>query len=143
MREAELKAGAIFRKLSVYAIVCSFAPMLLSPVLTFTATSQNVDTTQAYTSLAFLMLLTVPLTGLFQLLPDLVAATACFNRIASYLEARPRLEYRTFSSTESSSNFSEKTPPSADGNHLECNEQTADHRCAHSIAFLINYGYFS
>ncbi|KAF1946029.1 P-loop containing nucleoside triphosphate hydrolase protein [Clathrospora elynae] len=130
MREAELKAGASFRKWSVYIIICALAPMMLSPVLTFAATSQQIDSTRAFTSLALLMLLTVPLASLFQLLPNLVAATACFDRIALYLEADVRPDYRSFGFRESPTGLCETTPPSANGTHLEFS------------AFVINDGYF-
>ncbi|VUC22540.1 unnamed protein product [Clonostachys rosea] len=94
MRDAEIDAGSSFRMTIIYSVTCSYAPMILSPLLTFAATSRDFDTTRAFTSLAFIRLLTIPLGKLFQLLPALVSATACFDRVASYLEAESRLDYR-------------------------------------------------
>jgi ABC-type multidrug transport system fused ATPase/permease subunit len=142
MREVELEAGAIFRKLSVYSVFCAFAPMLLSPVLTFAATSLEVDTTRAFTSLAFLMLLTVPLSSLFQLLPNLVAAKACFDRIASYLEADLQPEYRTFGPIEPSTKTSDTRSRSGDVEHLKLSEGRPNLTSAYPAAFIIRNGYF-
>lgn len=142
LREAELEAGAIYRKLSLYSVICAFAPMLLSPVLTFAATSLEVDTTRAFTSLAFLMLLTVPLTSLFQLVPNLVAATACFDRIACYLEAGTQPEYRTFGSTQLPIKIGATGPPSEDIDHLDVSEQIANPGSAYPAAFIIQDGSF-
>ncbi|CAG9936469.1 unnamed protein product, partial [Clonostachys rosea f. rosea IK726] len=94
MRDAEINAGSSFRMTIIYSVTCSYAPMILSPLLTFAATSRDFDTTRAFTSLAFIRLLTIPLGKLFQLLPALVSATACFDRVASYLEAESRSDYR-------------------------------------------------
>lgn len=61
MRDVEIGAGSSFRMTIIYSVTCSYAPMILSPLLTFGATSRDFDTTRAFTSLAFIRLLTIPL----------------------------------------------------------------------------------
>ncbi|CAH0020515.1 unnamed protein product [Clonostachys rhizophaga] len=140
MRDAEINAGSSFRMTIIYSVTCSYAPMILSPLLTFAATSRDFDTTRAFTSLAFIRLLTIPLGKLFQLLPALVSATACFDRVASYLEAESRSDYRlrSFVSSELPNGSNSGRPRDNDAR----NNEHATASLNATPAFSIKDGYF-
>ncbi|RYP37100.1 hypothetical protein DL766_001674 [Monosporascus sp. MC13-8B] len=93
-RVEELAAGARFRKIFILAALLGFASMLISPPLTFAFTRETLDTTTVFTSLSFLMLLTNPLSQIFQAIPELVSGLACIGRIQSFLECESRHDFR-------------------------------------------------
>ncbi|KAG9229339.1 P-loop containing nucleoside triphosphate hydrolase protein [Amylocarpus encephaloides] len=95
MRIGELEAAARFRTVYVLVITFGFIPMALSPVMTFTVTSKNLDSSTIFTSLSYLILLADPLTYIFQNIPYLLAAFTCLERIQDFLESNPRLDVRT------------------------------------------------
>jgi ATP-binding cassette subfamily C (CFTR/MRP) protein 1 len=97
LREREITAGKAYRITIVIAALLSFTPMIVSPVLTFAATDRSVNFAKAFTSLSYLMLLTTPLSQLFQLIPMLIASYTCLDRIAAYLDTESWCDYRTFS----------------------------------------------
>ncbi|KAL2131166.1 hypothetical protein VTI74DRAFT_5453 [Chaetomium olivicolor] len=96
MRLDELKAGARFRTVIVYAVVVGFTPLFLSPLITFAFASRTLDVTTIFTSMSYIMLLAAPLGILFQLIPTLLAAFTCFNRIQAFLEQDSRSDFRDF-----------------------------------------------
>lgn len=70
----------------------------MGPVLTF-GTFVGIDTgslttARMFTSVALLKLLTMPLTGLFQSIPGVMAAINCFQRIQKYLETDTKSDHR-------------------------------------------------
>ncbi|CAH0048134.1 unnamed protein product [Clonostachys solani] len=140
MRDAEIDAGSSFRMTIIYSVTCSYAPMILSPLLTFAATSRDFDTTRAFTSLAFIRLLTIPLGKLFQLLPALVSATACFDRVASYLEAESRSDYRLRSFVPSEVPNGSNSARPRENDALNNEHTTASSNT--TPAFSIKDGYF-
>ena len=137
MREAEIKAGASFRRTTIFAAIFALTPLMLSPVLTFAATSQNVDTTTAFTSLSFLILLTNPLGNLFQLLPTYIAAMACFDRIAAYLGAATRFDYRMYGVKKLPNGTLSTAKEEFELGHIESARPVM-----HTEAFLIEDGFF-
>ncbi len=94
MRMDELNAGAHFRTIVVFAVVVGFLPFFLSPVVTFAFASRTLDVTVIFTSMSFLTLLAAPLSILFQMIPNLLAAFTCMNRIQSFLEEDAQVDYR-------------------------------------------------
>lgn len=109
LRDDELRSGNRFRILMVFSTCVAFAPMLVSPLMTFAVTARSLDTAQVYASLAYLTLLASPLTQLFQTLPNMLASKASLERIQTFLAAPPRVDHRLILSTEkSSSENSEK-----------------------------------
>ncbi|RBR06588.1 uncharacterized protein FIESC28_10983 [Fusarium coffeatum] len=96
LRVDELAAGAKFRKIYIIAALLGFIPLLLSPPLTLAFAQKELDATRMFTSLAYLLLLTTPLSDIFQMVPQLVSAVACLGRIQSFLECETRSDYRQF-----------------------------------------------
>jgi ABC-type multidrug transport system fused ATPase/permease subunit len=95
MRVDELQAASRFRTVNVIVIVFGYVPLALAPVITFAVTSRALDATTIFTSISYLLLLTDPLSYLFQNSPNLLAAFACFERIQTFLEKDPRVDFRT------------------------------------------------
>nr|RBQ89434.1 hypothetical protein FVER53263_06049 [Fusarium verticillioides] len=94
LRVEELAAGAQFRKIFIVAAMLGFTPMLISPPLTLAFTRASLDTSKVFTSLAFLMLLTNPLSQIFTSIPELVSGIACIGRIQAFLECETRHDFR-------------------------------------------------
>ena len=94
MRVDELKVGARFRFVQILAVVIAFTPLTLSPVMTFAVTSKNLDVTTIFVSLSYLILLSDPLTMIFQSVPPLLAALTCLDRIQAFVEKEPREDFR-------------------------------------------------
>lgn len=99
-RIQELRAGNRFRTITVFSSVMGIFPLFLIPVLTFAATSRVLDTSRIFTSLAYILLLSTPLTQLFQLLPQIIAARTCFDRVAQFLEREAYTDSRKISTCE-------------------------------------------
>ncbi|SPJ78957.1 related to multidrug resistance protein [Fusarium torulosum] len=96
LRVDELAAGAKFRKIYIVAALLGFIPLLLSPPLTLAFAQRKLDATRMFTSLAYLLLLTTPLSDIFQMVPQLMSSIACLGRIQSFLECETRSDYRNF-----------------------------------------------
>ncbi|KAM0467781.1 hypothetical protein ACHAP7_011585 [Fusarium lateritium] len=96
LRVNELAAGAKFRKIYIVAALLGFIPLLLSPPLTLAFAQRKLDATRMFTSLAYLLLLTTPLSDIFQMVPQLMSSIACLGRIQSFLECETRSDYRNF-----------------------------------------------
>ncbi|KAH7014328.1 putative ABC multidrug transporter [Microdochium trichocladiopsis] len=94
MRVDELAAGARFRKIYILAAILGFIPMLFSPPLTYAFAQTRLDPTTMFTSLSYLLLLTGPLSEVFQIIPSLLAAIACIGRIQTFLMRQTVQDYR-------------------------------------------------
>lgn len=94
LRVEELAAGARFRKIFILAALCGFTPMLLSPPLTIGFSQNTLDTQTVFSSLSFLVLLTNPLSQIFQALPEIISGLACIGRIQAFLECETRHDFR-------------------------------------------------
>lgn len=95
LRVEEIRQASTFRLIRVWGTVLSFAPELLSPALTFLAfilyAPNDTDTMSAprvFTSLSLLNILAQPLSITLQMLPMLVAAHGCLQRIDAYLDSK-------------------------------------------------------
>lgn len=84
-RKAELNAAKRFRLLGTYATMAGYAPLLISPAATFAVTGSTLSARNVFTSLAYIQLLCNPLTKLFQVIPQLMAALTCIERIERFL----------------------------------------------------------
>ncbi|RFU73493.1 abc transporter, integral membrane type 1 [Trichoderma arundinaceum] len=94
LRVEELVAGVRFRKIFIVAALLGFIPLLISPALTFALTQNQLDASRVFTSLSFLTLLTMPLSQVFQSLPEVISALACIGRIQAFLECETRDDFR-------------------------------------------------
>lgn len=94
LRVDELRVGNRYRTIIVLTSVISFAPQSLSAVLAFALAGKDLDVSAMYESLAYLVLLTAPLSGFFQRIPMLISAITCVVRIQEYLEIEPRFDFR-------------------------------------------------
>ncbi|KKP00962.1 hypothetical protein THAR02_06934 [Trichoderma harzianum] len=94
LRVEELIAGVRFRKIFIAAALFGFIPLLLSPALTFALTQNRLDASRIFTSLSFLTLLTMPLSQVFQSIPEVISALACIGRIQGFLECETRDDFR-------------------------------------------------
>ena len=94
LRIVDVRSGKRFRTLIVFSIVLAFAPLMISTVITFWAVGENLDTPKVFTSLALLVILSSPLSQLFQYIPMIVAAFGCFHRIEEYLLTEGRVDPR-------------------------------------------------
>ncbi|KAH7182283.1 putative ABC multidrug transporter [Fusarium flagelliforme] len=93
-RLEELGAGSRFRRFIIITASLGYVPLFLAPAFTFAVAQNSLDTIRMFTSLSWLNLLTTPLTLLFQAIPTLLAAIACLQRIQTYLESDPRVDFR-------------------------------------------------
>ncbi|KAG6354150.1 hypothetical protein INS49_004754 [Diaporthe citri] len=94
LRVEELAAGARFLKIAIIAALFGFTPLLISPPLTFAFAQKTLDASTMFTSLSYLLLLTNPLSQVFQSVPQLLAGLACLGRIQAFLECDDRHDFR-------------------------------------------------
>ncbi|KAJ8130651.1 hypothetical protein O1611_g2976 [Lasiodiplodia mahajangana] len=108
LRVQELGAGARYRKITVIAATFGYVPLLISPPLAFAFAQRTLDVPRIFTSLSYLLLLTNPLSMVFQNIPQLVSGLACLGRIQAFLECETRHDFRDF--TVDLKRHSEKAP---------------------------------
>ncbi|KAJ0162666.1 Canalicular multispecific organic anion transporter 1 [Colletotrichum tanaceti] len=94
LRLKELGVGGKWRLMLLAAVTIAYTPSQLGPVMAFAVTSQTLDVTRIFTSMAYLMLLASPLGSLFQSIPQMVSAFACLDRIQAYLAKESRVDFR-------------------------------------------------
>ncbi|KAF4870090.1 ABC transporter FUM19 [Colletotrichum siamense] len=94
LRLDELKVGGRFRWFLVISVGIGFTPVLLAPVFTLAFTARDLDVTTIFTSISYLLLLSEPLSSLFQLVPQLIAAFTCLQRVQSFLQEESRHDFR-------------------------------------------------
>jgi ATP-binding cassette subfamily C (CFTR/MRP) protein 1 len=94
LRVNEISAGNRWRITMVIAAVASFTPSMIGPVVAFAFSAQTLNVTRTFTSMSFLTLLTAPLASILQLVPLLLAALTCLQRIQAFLEKEPRSDFR-------------------------------------------------
>jgi ATP-binding cassette subfamily C (CFTR/MRP) protein 1 len=85
LRTGEIRSAMRFRMFNVAASIMAFIPLLMLPVVTFAVINRDLTVTRVFTSLSYLMLLSNPLTQLFQTFPQILAAIACFKRVERFL----------------------------------------------------------
>lgn len=94
LRVEELAAGTRFRRIYIIAAIFAFVPLLISPPLTFAFSQRTLGVSRIFTSLSWLLLLTNPLSQVFQSIPEVLSGLACLGRIQAFLESEDRHEIR-------------------------------------------------
>ncbi|EHK46031.1 multidrug resistance-associated protein [Trichoderma atroviride IMI 206040] len=94
LREVEIGIGGSWRMTIVLFVIIGFAPSMLGPLFTFAVTSRTLDTTRVFTALSFLVLLTEPLSQIFQYVPFMMASFQCLTRIQNFLEEECCIDFR-------------------------------------------------
>ncbi|KAL7925630.1 multidrug resistance-associated protein [Trichoderma austrokoningii] len=94
LREVEIGIGGSWRMTIVLFVIIGFTPSMFGPLFTFAVTSKTLDTTRVFTSLSFLVLLTEPLSQLFQYVPFMMASLTCLTRIQTFLEEECCIDFR-------------------------------------------------
>ncbi|KAK4160538.1 P-loop containing nucleoside triphosphate hydrolase protein [Cladorrhinum sp. PSN259] len=94
LRVQELAAGVHFRQILIGVALFGFIPLLLGPPITFASAQRALDTTTIFASLSWLLLLTNPLTMVFEAIPRFISALACLGRIQTYLESKTHEDVR-------------------------------------------------
>ncbi|KAM0462124.1 hypothetical protein ACHAO4_001319 [Trichoderma viride] len=94
LREVEIGIGGSWRMTIVLFVIIGFAPSMLGPLFTFAVTSRALDTTRVFTALSFLVLLTEPLSQIFQYVPFMMASFQCLTRIQNFLEEECCVDFR-------------------------------------------------
>ncbi|KAJ5885363.1 hypothetical protein N7495_009873 [Penicillium taxi] len=94
IRVEELTAGVRYRKIYVGAALLGFIPLLIGPALALAFTQTKLNSTNVFTSLSFLTLMTQPLSQIFQNIPEVISALACIGRIQAFMECETREDYR-------------------------------------------------
>lgn len=94
LRVEELAAGSRFRKIAIIAALFGYIPMMISSPLTFAFAQRTLDAARMFTSLSYLLLLTNPLSDIFQSIPQLLSGLACLGRIQAFLECETRDDFR-------------------------------------------------
>lgn len=148
LRVEELRVGNRYRIVLVLTSMVSFVPQSLSAVLAFALAGKALDVTATYESLAYLVLLTAPLSSFFQRIPGFLSAITCLERIQEYLESEPRRDFRFArgeQGTYRSSTVSLFPPQVQSATALELQQNIASHSqdWPHEPAFSISNGMFA
>ncbi|TRX88968.1 hypothetical protein FHL15_010090 [Xylaria flabelliformis] len=114
LRISELSASTEYRKLVLISATLAYTPLLISPFLTFAIAQRTLDIAGLFASLAYLLLMTQPLTLLFQSFPLIIGGTTCLGRIQSFLESKTRQDYR-IAASNSQRNTEKSTAASEPG----------------------------
>ncbi|KAI1673320.1 ABC transporter integral membrane type 1 [Pyrenophora tritici-repentis] len=102
VRIEELSAGARFRRIFIIAALLGFLPLLISPPLVFAFAQSALNTSRVFTSLSFITLMTLPLSQIFQAVPEIVSGFACLGRIQAFIECETREDARQVLATPDS-----------------------------------------
>ncbi|KAL1604928.1 hypothetical protein SLS60_004469 [Paraconiothyrium brasiliense] len=94
LRIDELAASVLFRKIFIAAALLGFFAQLIGPPITFALLRNTLDVSTMFTSLAFLTLLTYPLSYIFEGIPHLMTTLACLGRIQTFLECETHDDFR-------------------------------------------------
>ncbi|KAL4908813.1 hypothetical protein BDW74DRAFT_187329 [Aspergillus multicolor] len=117
LRQVEVQISVRFRKLLIWQVAFSNLPVVFAPFATFTVYAiiavarhdESILSTQAFTSLALISLLTGPLLNLCQVMPAIWQAMACFDRIEAYFKQSP--SFRMYKEAEVQPSDSKKLIP--------------------------------
>ncbi|KAI1029090.1 hypothetical protein LB504_012951 [Fusarium proliferatum] len=129
LRVREIEIGGRWRMLLAAAATVSQVPMTLSPVITFAVATKTLNTTSIFVSISYLTLLASPLMILFQKIPQFLGALTCLQRVQTYLEREPRLEYRHVDNgIVSASSMTSSFPSIASTNGIGIEMQTLEEK---------------
>lgn len=96
LRVEEMEIGNRSRWLLIWSVVAAMTPIIISPVAALAFTKRELNPTTMFTSISFLILLTAPLSQLFQAVPMLFAGLASLGRIQTFIEADTREDARQY-----------------------------------------------
>ncbi|KAK7409425.1 hypothetical protein QQX98_008386 [Neonectria punicea] len=91
LRQNELKIGGKWRLMLVVATTLAFTPGTVSPLMAFAVTSRTLGVTRIFPAMAYMTLLAMPLSSLFQNIPNLISAFTCLD----FLNHDSRVDPRT------------------------------------------------
>lgn len=94
LRVKELTEGVRYRKIYIGAAILGFVPLLISPAVTFALTQSKLNSSNVFTSLSFLSLMTQPLSEIFREMPEVISGLACIGRIQAFMECETRKDFR-------------------------------------------------
>ncbi|KAF4858699.1 ABC transporter atnG [Colletotrichum siamense] len=103
LRVKELQLANGFRMMMVFSFCIAFAPIFIVPVVCFAiylSASQSgsggntFDLAKAFTSLSLIVILTQPLSSLFQYVPMFAGAANCLQRINDFLHSPSHFDSR-------------------------------------------------
>ncbi|KAK0612146.1 ABC transporter [Immersiella caudata] len=94
-RVRQIDAMKRFRILTVISTILAFAPILLSPVVTFSISMGDMTVAKVFTSLAWIHLLCHPMIILLQTVPQILAAAASVSRVQEFLESESHVDVRS------------------------------------------------
>ncbi|KAF6806955.1 ABC multidrug transporter [Colletotrichum musicola] len=96
LRPAELKHANGFRMIQVFSFCIAFTPIFITPVACFaiymamsrtSSDDQPLDVATVFTSLSLVVILTQPLSSLFQYIPMFLGAANCLKRVQDFLQS--------------------------------------------------------
>ncbi|EQL00063.1 canalicular multispecific organic anion transporter 1 [Ophiocordyceps sinensis CO18] len=96
LRALEIKAARPFRGLISVSLFLSYSVLMLSPLLVFatyigvSGVAHELDSPKMFSSLVVISLVASPLIHVFQALPAIGSAHACFKRILAFLQMPER-----------------------------------------------------
>ncbi|KPM39265.1 ABC transporter C family member 3 [Neonectria ditissima] len=111
LREKELKIGGRWRLMLVFAATLAFTPITISPLMAFAVTSRTLGVTRIFPAMAYMTLLAMPLSSLFQNIPNLISAFTCLGRIDDFLKHESRVDPRAHADHLYTVEKTEKPPP--------------------------------
>lgn len=101
LRITELKLSRLFRQLLNVRIFVANSTSTIAPFITFVVfvivakyTGRTLDTSNAFTALSLISLLSSPMNTLIRTIPQLNASMACFGRIETFLNSDARRDHR-------------------------------------------------
>jgi ABC-type multidrug transport system fused ATPase/permease subunit len=95
LRIVELTSANRFQRIIIIAALLGYTPLLIGPPLTFAvAGGRALNVSRMFTSLSYLLLLTRPLSEIFQAIPPFFSSLACIGRIQAFLECETRHDFR-------------------------------------------------
>jgi ABC-type multidrug transport system fused ATPase/permease subunit len=100
LRLDELAVALRFRTLQIASILLADVPTQLGPVIALAAARHSLDVASAFTSISLIMILTNPLSQIFQSIPAFIAAFTSLDHIQAYLSKDVTPDYRRSGTTE-------------------------------------------
>ncbi|PWY94269.1 ATP-binding cassette transporter [Aspergillus sclerotioniger CBS 115572] len=113
-RKTELEASKRFRKLLVGIVMLSCVPADFAPyavfvvytIIALTRNDQTLLTSQAFTTVSLVSILTTPLLSFVQTLPQITQSMGCFERIQDYCSRECSIDLSTSPDSSKASNIS-------------------------------------
>ncbi|KAG9253072.1 ABC transporter [Emericellopsis atlantica] len=108
LRLDELRVGSRWRYMLLVAVNLAYTPETIGPLMAFAFTDRTLGVIRIFSAMAYITLLTMPLSRLFQDVPKTVSAFTCLGRIQAFLDLSDRVDARRIPYETSASEESEK-----------------------------------